>query len=137
MYGSSSQDMGSSLAIDDNDNIYLVGTAGDEINGEPIPNNAGSLDIFIIKLNSSGDSQWTKLFGSTNSDYGYSVTTDSNGFIYLTGETSGDLNGITNSGGKDIFFMKLDSDGNEQLTKLLAHLMASGVVMTLSVIGYK
>ena len=118
MYGSSSADFGNSLTIDSNGFIYLVGTAGGEINGEPIPNNAGSLDVFIIKLNSSGDSQWTKLFGTTNYDYGYSVVTDTNGYIYLTGETRGDLNGITNSGGQDIFFMKLDSDGNEQLTKL-------------------
>ena len=45
---------------------------------------------------------------------GRGVTTDSSGNIYVTGETRGNLDGNTNSGGKDIFLVKYNSDGVKQ-----------------------
>ena len=76
--------------------------------------NLGSYDIFLVKYNSSGTKQWTKQLGTTSSDYGFGVTTDSSGNIYVTGYTSGNLDGNTSSGGKDIFLVKYDSSGTIQ-----------------------
>ena len=62
----------------------------------------------------SNTKQWTKQLGTSSYDSGDAVTTDSSGNIYVTGETRGNLDGNTNSGGKDIFLVKYNSDGVKQ-----------------------
>ena len=54
-------------------------------------------------------STWTKQLGTTSSDEGNGVTTDSSDNIYVTGGTGGGLDGNTNSGGSDIFLIKYNS----------------------------
>ncbi len=76
--------------------------------------NSGRYDIFLIKYNSSGTKQWTKLLGTPSSDTGRGVTTDSSGNIYVTGGTEGRLDGNTNSGSYDIFLVKYSSSGTKQ-----------------------
>jgi hypothetical protein len=34
---------------------------------------AGSYDVYVIKTNASGDTLWTRTYGGTGDDYGYSV----------------------------------------------------------------
>ena len=74
----------------------------------------GSTDIFLVKYDSSGTKKWTKQFGTSSSDEGTGVTTDSSGNIYVTGKTSGNLDANTSSGGEDIFLVKYNSDGVKQ-----------------------
>ena len=98
------------------------GTAGD-LDGNT---NSGKSDIFLVKYNSSGTKQWTKQLGTSSSEGGLGVTTDSSGNIYVTGSTEGWLDGNANSGGircnlrvscKDIFLVKYNSSGIKQWTK--------------------
>ena len=56
-------------------------------------------------------SPWTtKQLGTTSRDIGIGVTTN----IYVTGYTLGELDGNTNSGGRDIFLVKYNSSGIKQ-----------------------
>ena len=55
--------------------------------------------------------EWVKQLGTSSEDYGYGVTVDSSNNIYVTGQTDGGLDGITNSGGTDIFLVKFNSRG--------------------------
>ena len=59
-------------------------------------------------------SSWTRQLGTSSYEWGYGVTTDSSGNIYVTGGTDGDLDGNTNSGSVDIFLVKYNSDGVKQ-----------------------
>jgi hypothetical protein len=54
--------------------------------------------------------EWVRQFGSDSTDRGYGVAVDASGFIYLTGETYGNL-GNPNLGFDDIFVRKYDQDG--------------------------
>ena len=63
--------------------------------------------------------EWTKLLGSSSNDEGNALTTGSDGSIYITGETQGDLDGQINSGGRDAFLSKYNTDGTKEWTKLI------------------
>ena len=67
----------------------------------------------------NGEKQRTKQLGTSSDDYGFGVTTDSSGNIYVTGYTKGGLDGNTNSGDYDIFLVKYNSSGTKQWTKQL------------------
>jgi len=113
-WGSADLDYGNSVAIDSNDNIYVTGTTGGDLDGN---NNAGWSDIFLTKWDADGTEQWTRQWGSEETDYGNSVTVDSVGNIYVTGTTGGNLDGNTNAGWYDIFLTKWSGDGTKQWTR--------------------
>ncbi|MEE1577942.1 MAG: SBBP repeat-containing protein, partial [Deltaproteobacteria bacterium] len=76
--------------------------------------NAGSEDLFVVKYDSSGTKQWTKQLGTSSHDQANGVATDSSGNVYVTGYTSGGLDGNTSAGNSDLFVVKYDSEGNKQ-----------------------
>jgi hypothetical protein len=100
-------------------NLYLVIVTGYTSGGLDGNTSSGSSDIFLVKYNSSGTKQWTKLLGTSSNDEGKGVTTDSSGNIYVTGVTNGGLDGNTNLGSGDIFLVKYNSSGTKQWTKQL------------------
>jgi len=61
---------------------------------------------------------WTKQLGTSSSDGGSGVTTDSSGNVYETGYTYGGLDGNTSSGERDIFLVKYNSSGTKQYPPL-------------------
>mgnify|MGYP000355127537 CR=1 FL=1 len=78
--------------------------------------NDGSVDV-----DSSTELIWsgTQQLGASGIDSGKDITTDSDGNIYVTGTTSGNLDNNTSSGGKDIFVTKYDSSGSKKWTQQL------------------
>ena len=114
--GTSSSDYGYGVTTDSSGNIYVTGYTYGGLDGNT---NSGSIDIFLVKYDSSGIKQWTKQLGSSSRDYGYGVSTDSSGNIYVTGKTEGGLDGNTSSGYQDIFLVKYNSSGTKQWTKQL------------------
>jgi len=114
--GTSSNDVGYVVTTDSSGNIYVTGYTEGGLDGNT---SSGSYDMFLVKYNSSGTKQWTKQLGTSSYETGQSVITDSSDNIYVTGNTSGDLDGNTNSGGQDIFLVKYNSSGTKQWTKQL------------------
>jgi len=84
---------------------------GDEAFGNT---NSGSEDLFLVKYNSSGTKQWTQQLGTSSTDRGNEVSVDSSNNLYVTGWTSGGLDGNTNSGDSDLFLLKYNSSGTKQ-----------------------
>jgi len=109
--GTSENDIGNGVTTDSSDNIYVTGNTEGGLDGNT---NSGRTDIFLVKYNSSGTKQWTKQLGTSSLDWGNVVTTDSSDNIYVTGYTSGGLDGNTNSGFNDIFLVKYNSSGTKQ-----------------------
>jgi uncharacterized delta-60 repeat protein len=75
---------------------------------------AGNNDVYVIKLNSFGNLQWTKTIGGANADQGNSIhqTTDT-GYV-ITGYTTS-----FGAGNNDVYLIKLDASGNLQWTKTI------------------
>ncbi|MHA1355425.1 MAG: hypothetical protein ACTSR1_09665 [Candidatus Heimdallarchaeota archaeon] len=90
------------IQIDEEDNFYVVGSTTNAIAGT-------SKDIFLVKMNSTGDHLWNRTIGkagSMESDIGTDLVLFDD-YIYLTGETDS-LATID----RDIIVAKYDKDGN-------------------------
>ena len=117
LIGTNEEEFGYGAITGADGSIYITGTTPGDLDGQT--NNGEYGDAFLIKYNSDGTKVWTKLIGTSNSDAGHVLTTDADGYIYITGMTSGDLDGHTNSGSHDAFLSKYNSDGARVWTKLL------------------
>jgi len=102
-WGTSNGDFGYGVAVDSSGYIYVTGRTQGDLDGNA---NAGNDDIFLTKYDTNGNKIWTKLWGSSNHDYGYGVTVDNTGYIYVTGSTQGVLDGNSNAGYFDIFLLR-------------------------------
>ncbi len=112
-FGTSGHDRGIDIATDKLGNIYITGSTSGNLSG----NNYGKEDIFLIKFDSSGTIHWTKQIGTAETDEGYGITLNDSGNVYVTGITYGGLDGNSNLGNSDIFFISYDTLGNKQWTK--------------------
>lgn len=71
--------------------------------------NDNSYNMWLIKMDSNGSTEWTKTFGDSNNDYGFGIAiTSDNGFI-LTGSTSN--YGNSSSDLSDIWVIKTNLNG--------------------------
>lgn len=98
--------------------------------------NAGGGDVFIIKYNTNGFAQWAARIGTTGSDTGYSIATDSSGNVYVTGlygnaactafNSDGTAFGTTlaAAGSGDAFLVKYNSTGFVQWVTRIASVSA-------------
>ena len=116
LLGSSSGDYGNGVVVDSSGNVYVTGYSEGAFDGH---RNSGKSDMFLIKYDSSGNKKWSKLLGSSSDDYGYGVSVDSAGNVYVTGYSEGKFDGHTNSGENDMFLIKYDSSGNKKWSQLL------------------
>lgn len=117
----------SDMILDDRGNVYTIGG----FNGGPIDfdpgagslelTSAGATDIYLSKLDASGDFIWTKRFGGIDSEDGAAIAVDVAGNVYFTGYFNdvadfdpgpGVYNLTSSVGGSDIFVCKLDVNGD-------------------------
>ncbi|MFT6923491.1 MAG: hypothetical protein ACJA1C_002506 [Crocinitomicaceae bacterium] len=126
MGGGSGGDFGLCIKVDSGGNVYTTGYfRGGAVDFDPGPGTTmlwsnGIDDIFIQKLNASGNFLWAKSMGSTGYDYGRSIEVDVSGNVYTTGSFEGTVDfdpgagtvNVTSNGGSDIFIQKLDANGN-------------------------
>ena len=119
--GGTSYDSGNSICTDANGNVYLTGyfnSATITFDTTTLTNaSAGSEDIFIAKYDATGNVLWAKSAGTPGYDRGNSVSTDTSGNVYVTGNfgsltiTFGTTT-LTNAGFTNIFLTKYDAAGN-------------------------
>jgi uncharacterized membrane protein YqhA len=115
--GGTSPDYGYDIAIDSSGNSYVTGYFYSTASfGDITLTSSGDYDIFVAKLDNSGNWLWAHKAGGPNEDYGYSIATDSSGNSYVTGYFKGtasfESTNLTSSGDRDIFVAKLNSYGS-------------------------
>lgn len=115
-------------AVEDvNKNLYVTGWfAQDWILGSDTIVNQGGRDMFLIKLDSSGNTVWLRTGGNSNNDIGKDITINDSS-LYVVSDFSGDfsfdstqINTVNNN--KDAVLLKLDLLG-----KLDWHLVYGGL----------
>jgi hypothetical protein len=93
-------------------NVYVTGDTQGGLGGA----NSGLYDLFLAKYDGSGTRVWVRQFGTSSSEFCYSVATDADSNAYVTGVTQGSL-ASPNSGGYDVFLAKYDTQGNRLWTR--------------------
>ena len=125
-YGSTGDDEAFGITSDRNNNNIIIGftssSSGLGTSGAlyQAAFGGGASDAILAKFNSSGVKQWATYFGGTNTDYGYSVTSDTNNNIIIAGFTSSTTTIATsgayqtsNAGAQDGFVAKFTPTGSK------------------------
>jgi hypothetical protein len=124
-WGGSAYDWGYSVAIDGSGNAYITGFFWGTVDFDPGPGvdshtSNGGFDVFLSKLDPSGNYLWALTWGGSDFDWGYSVAIDGSGNAYITGAFQGTVDfdpgpavdNHTSNGDCDVFLSKLDPNGN-------------------------
>jgi len=118
------------MVLDVSGNIYLTGEFYAKVDFDPgldtfiLTSYMSSTDVFICKLDNSGDFLWAGSIGGSYSDHGTSISIDLENSVYFTGVCGGIVDfdpsenvfNLTNFGG-DHFISKFDSNGNFKWAK--------------------
>lgn len=134
-FGGEGGDLGTDIALDSSENIYLVGslglikynslgeyqwnrTCGVSGQGVALDSNdniyivgmiridSSNFDGILLKYNTFGEYQWNRTWGGEYYDYGSGITIDSMDNIYVTGGTV-----VDTSNQSDIILLKYDNSG--------------------------
>ncbi len=118
-FGFAGADNGISL-IQTNDGGYLlsgvldVSASGGEGNSKSLTakRHAGG-DYWVIKLNATGEKQWSKFFGGTFTDTAYdAIQVENNNYIIIGSSDSADVDITGNKGTYDFWILKISESGN-------------------------
>jgi predicted outer membrane repeat protein len=124
--GGTDSDYGYGIALDSTGKVYTTGTFRGTVDFNPGAGtadltSAGSFDVFVSSLTSTGDYLWAQRLGGTSSDFGYAIAIDTSNNIYTTGYFAGNVdfdpgastaNLISAGGSDDIFISSLTSAGD-------------------------
>jgi len=123
--GQTLDDIGYGIVVDSVGNVYSTGYFQGTVDFDPgagmtTLSSAGNNDIFISKLDSTGNLVWARGLGSLYDDVGVGIFVDSAGNVYTTGSFGGTVDfdpgaavfELTSVGSSDVFISKLDSRGN-------------------------
>ncbi|MCK9583930.1 MAG: T9SS type A sorting domain-containing protein [Candidatus Cloacimonetes bacterium] len=115
--GGTGNDYAQAIATDADKNSYVTGEFEDTACfGNTNLTSSGGNDIFVTKLDTSGNWIWASGAGGTGADSGKAIAIDSEGNCYVSGSFEGTISfgsiSLTSSGYEDIFIAKLDTNGN-------------------------
>ncbi len=125
-FGGSNTDSPAGVGVDAAGNVYISGTYGGAIDLDPSAATfsffAGSIEVFVSKLDVSGNFVWGISMGSGGNDRALAMCVDGSGNVYTAGSFEGMMDfdpgaGTYNitpfgSGGTDVFVSKLNTNGN-------------------------
>jgi hypothetical protein len=125
--GGIGNDMSEDIAVDAAGNAHTIGLFDDVCDFDPgtgvfnITSIAGGMgaDMFVSKLNSSGNFAWAKSVLSPNGVYASSIDLDATGNVYMTGNFNGTVDFNTGAGVNNLvastsegYLLKLSPVGN-------------------------
>ena len=92
--------------------VVALADGGAALFGQTFSYGAGDGDFYLIRLDSDGDTLWTRTYGGTALETGESIALTSDGGFVLAGTTES-----FGAGKKDMYVVRTNSDGDTLWTK--------------------
>ena len=104
--GGSNYENANSIIETSDSGFLVIGTTAS--NDGDITENHGSVDVWLLKLDSLGSLEWQKSYGGTAGEEAFQIQeTSDNGFIFIGYSTSSDGDLTANHGGDDVWVVKM------------------------------
>jgi hypothetical protein len=108
--GSAKDDLRSVVQTHDGGYIAAGSSASSDFD---IHGNHGGVDAWVIRLDASGDTIWSRLFGGTDGDYAFRIRPAGDGGYLVAGSSNSvDHDVPGNNGMEDAWVFKIDDSGN-------------------------
>jgi len=105
-YGGSSFDVSRDITPTSDNGYIIVGSSRSQ-DGD-VDTNQGQNDVWVLKIDNSGDLEWQKSFGGTDIDFAYSAVELNDESIIIVGESSSnDIDISENKGFTDLLITKI------------------------------
>lgn len=116
--GGTSYDRLSSVSATTDGGAVMAGSSN-STDGD-VSGNHGGNDVWVVKLDSSGNIEWQKSLGGTGEDYGRGAHPAPDGGYIVTGISDSANGDVTvNQGGQDLWVIKLSANGSLEWQKSL------------------
>lgn len=121
-------DAATDITSDKLGNVYATGFFTGTVDfdsgaGTDEQESAGGADLFVAKLDRTGNHVWSRRMGGSEDDGAGGITVDGSGDVYITGSFRGAArlvaDELTSSGDDDVFVLKLSRDGELTWVKQL------------------
>ena len=129
LLGGSNNDYCFSITKTTDGGYAVTGYATSSTTGNVTGINHGGSDVWVVKLDGSGNVLWNKLLGGTGDDDSYTIHQTSDGGYIISGDSNSSANGdiiAINHGNVDGWVIKLDPNGNLTWNKLLGGSSSEG-----------
>ena len=122
--GSSASEEVEAMAVDANGNVYLAGSFSNSMTVGTNLLSAQGEDMFLIRVNASGDVFWAISAGGAGTDAASAIAVDAMGHVYVAGDTDSrpadfGTNSVTPTGGTDGFIAKFSPLGSNLWTRTI------------------
>ncbi|MFT5791595.1 MAG: hypothetical protein ACI9LI_000931, partial [Saprospiraceae bacterium] len=105
-YGGSGFDTSKAVISSRNGGFYITGNSRSEDND--VTSNKGNNDVWVLKIDDSGNIEWEKSIGGTEIDLAFDVAELNDGSVVIVGESwSSDSDIPENKGFSDLLIIKL------------------------------
>ncbi len=122
VFGDADAQHAEGIAVDSGGDVVITGSFQGSVDfGGGALQSAGQQDIFVAKLDASGNHVWSKRFGDSDSQEGRSIAVDASGNVLVAGKFQGSVDfggGAKQSAGRtDAYVVKLDASGHHVWSK--------------------
>lgn len=127
-----------SMVVDGGGNLTIAGYFSGTVDfGGGVLSSAGGDDVFVVRLDPSGNHVWSQRYGDVQGDQGKGVGVDPQGNVYVAGTFRGTVDfgvgPLTSSGAQDVFVLKLGPSGTPLWSKRFGSSGASDGVKAIAV----
>ena len=125
-FGTAASDEAWGVAADSAGNVYVAGRTAGTLPGQT---SVGGYDAFVRKYDPAHNQVWTRQFGKTGDDWGFDVTVDGNGNVYVAGS-------MTSGSFRNAFLRKYDTAGTELWTREFGGPVADAMSVAVDATGF-